>query len=67
MSKIKGAFLVFISSLLLFMMCDTKYMKALGDYVLEYIGIQSWSNGEMGTHLTVVYFCIISSFFQFGY
>jgi len=59
MSKIKEFFLVLISSLLLFMMCNTKYNKALGDYVLEYIGIQSWSNGEMGLHLTVVYFGIL--------
>jgi len=33
------------------MMCDTKYNKVLGDYVLEYMGLQLWSNREMGIHL----------------
>jgi len=41
-----------------FMMIDTMYLKAIGDYILEAVGLSAWSNGDMGVHLTIVYFGI---------
>jgi len=36
------------------MMKTTTYTRALGDYVLEFIGLKSWSGKLAGTHLTVL-------------
>jgi len=33
-----------------YMMTDTMYLKAIGDYVLEMLGLPAWSNGDMGLH-----------------
>ena len=41
-----------------YMMTDTMYLKAIGDYVLEMLGLPAWSNGDMGLHLTIFYFGI---------
>ena len=58
---IKGVLLTFFLSILLFMMKTTTYTRALGDYVLEFFGLKSWSgNNYMGTHLTVIYFGILT-------
>lgn len=43
------------------MMITTKYIHSLGDYVLEYIGLNSWTGEYTGTHLTIIY-CVILSF-----
>lgn len=59
---IKGVLLTFCLSISLFMMIDTTYIRALGDYVLEFLGIKSWSgNNYMGMHLTAIYFWIFTS------
>lgn len=46
-----------VSSFLL--MFDTKYLRAPGDYVLEFLGLRSWTGEFSGTHLTVFYFGIV--------
>lgn len=58
---IKGILLIFCLSISLFMMIDTTYIRALGDYVVEFLGLKSWSgNNYMGTHWTVFYFGILT-------
>lgn len=58
---IKGILLTFCLSISLFMMIDTTYIRALGDYVVEFFGLKSWSgNNYMGTHWTVFYFGILT-------
>jgi|GEM_PF-2151105 len=48
----------FLMVLCAYMMTETKYLRAVGDYLLEACGIPSWSNGDMGIHLTVIYFSV---------
>jgi len=50
---------IFMLSLTFFMMVDTKYHRALGDYILEFIGLESWTGNQGGFHLTIVYFGIL--------
>lgn len=38
------------------MMVTTRYTHALGDYVLEFIGLKAWTGEYSGTHLTIFYF-----------
>ncbi len=57
--RIKGFLSLIFMTLSFFMMIDTKYSRALGDYVLEFIGLKSWTAGNTGTHLTVIYFGIL--------
>lgn len=38
------------------MMLKTRYTRALGDYVLEFSGLKSWTNEYSGIHLTIFYF-----------
>lgn len=40
-------------------MITTKYTHALGDYVLEFIGLKSWTGEYEGVHLTIFYFSIL--------
>lgn len=54
--KLKGAFLILLLSLSFFMMISVGNIHALGDYLLEYIGLKSWSGEYSGLHLTVLYF-----------
>jgi len=58
-SKIKGFLSIIIMSLTFFLAADTKYVPALGDPILEFIGLRSWSNDNSGTHLTVTYFGVL--------
>jgi hypothetical protein len=37
-------------------MVTTPYTHALGDYILEFIGLKSWTGDYSGTHLTIFYF-----------
>lgn len=46
-----------VSSFIL--MFNTKYLRAPGDYLLEFMGLKSWTDDMSGTHLTVIYFGII--------
>lgn len=58
---IKGILLTFCLSISIFMMINTTYIRALGDYVVEFLGLKSWSgNNYMGTHWTVFYFGILT-------
>lgn len=46
-------------SVIFYMMINTKYSRALGDYILEFIGLRSWTGDYSGTHLTVIYLGIL--------
>lgn len=50
---------VALLSISFYMMTTTRYTHALGDYVLEFIGLKSWTGEYSGTHLTVFYFSIL--------
>lgn len=57
--RVKAYLSIFLVSLLFYMQIETTHTKALGDYVLEGMGIAAWSNGTSGFHLTLVYFGIL--------
>ncbi len=38
------------------MMLTRRYIHALGDYVIEFIGLKSWTGDFTGIHLTIFYF-----------
>lgn len=57
--RVKGILSLIFMTLSFFMMMDTKYNKALGDYVLEFIGLKSWTAVDRGFHLTVIYFGVL--------
>lgn len=58
-NKVKGGFSILLMSVTSYMMMTTKYTRALGDYILEFIGLKSWTGDYSGTHLTVIYFGIL--------
>lgn len=58
--KIKGIIAILVLSISFYMMKTTMYTRALGDYVLEFIGLKSWSGELSGMHLTVIYFGILT-------
>ncbi|MCM1989400.1 hypothetical protein [Oceanirhabdus seepicola] len=58
-NNVKGKLSIFLMSALCFMMVTTKHHRALGDYVLESIGLKSWSGNYSGDHLTVIYFGVL--------
>lgn len=58
-NKAKARLSILIMSLLFFMMVSTEHHRALGDYVLEFIGLKSWTGYYSGKHLTVVYFGVL--------
>jgi len=39
-------------------MITTKYTHALGDYIVEFVGLNSWTGDYSGFHLTMIYFGI---------
>lgn len=51
---------IFFLSISLYMMATTRYTHALGDYVLEFIGLKSWTGEYSGAHLTVFYFSALA-------
>lgn len=59
MNKIKAIGSILLMAISFFMTITTKYIRALGDYVLEFFGIQSWTGENTGLHLTVIYFGIL--------
>lgn len=59
-NKIKGIIGIFFLSISFYMMKTTTYTRALGDYVLEFIGLKSWSGKFTGMHLTVIYFGLLT-------
>ena len=58
-NKVKAALSIICMSSLFYMMVTTKYARALGDYVLEMLGLNSWTGDYDGVHLTVIYFGIL--------
>lgn len=58
--KIKGSIVIFFLSISFYIMKTTTYTRALGDYVLEIIGLKIWSGKLTGTHLTVIYFGVLT-------
>lgn len=57
--KVKGWLSIILMSFFFFMMCESKYSDALGDYLLNFIGIAAWTRGNSGTHMTVLYFGVL--------
>ncbi|WP_105620077.1 transporter permease [Vallitalea okinawensis] len=57
--KWNGFIWLLIISISFYMCLDTKYVSALGDSIIERIGLKSWSAGDKGLHLTVLYFGVI--------
>ncbi len=57
--KVKAALSVFMAALMAFMMIETPYTGALGDYVLEFFGLRSWTGDHTGFHITILYFGIL--------
>jgi hypothetical protein len=47
---------LFLLSITFYLMIDTIYSYALGDYVLEFLKIKAWTGDHLGFHLTIVYF-----------
>jgi len=57
--KNKGRISILMMAVFFFINLETKYTRALGDYILEFLGIASWSNGNKGLHLTLIYFGVL--------
>ncbi len=58
--KVKGIIAILFLAMSFFMMKETEYTHALGDYLLEYIGVRPWTGEFRGTHLTFIYFGILT-------
>ena len=58
--KWKAFLSIFIFALSFFMLIETKYLPPLGDLALEGVGLKAWSNGDIGFHLTVLYFGFVA-------
>lgn len=57
--KIKSYGLIIVLAIIFYLMLSTPHSRALGDIVLELIGLKAWTDGYNGMHLTVIYFGII--------
>jgi hypothetical protein len=57
--KVRALLSILFMSVIFYMMIKTKYSRALGDYILEFIGLRSWTGDYSGMHLTVIYFGIL--------
>ncbi len=57
-NKVKGGASIVLMSILFYMMITTKYTHALGDYILEFVGLRSWTGDYRGFHLAIIYFGI---------
>ncbi len=57
-SKVKRGFSVLLMSIIFYCMITTKYTHALGDYIVEFVGLNSWTGNYSGSHLTIIYFGI---------
>lgn len=57
-SKVKAGFSILLMSLIFYCMITTKYTHALGDHILEFVGLNSWTGDYSGFHLTIIYFGI---------
>lgn len=57
-SKVRVGFSILLMSLIFYCMITTKYTRALGDYIVEFVGLNSWTGDNSGFHLTIIYFGI---------
>jgi len=57
--KAKASLSIFMMSTTFFLMIDTKYVNAIGDYILQFLNINAWSGNNTGLHLTVLYLGIL--------
>ncbi len=57
-SRTKAILSIFVFSLTIFMMMTTKYLDALGDYLLRGIGLKAWTGDSSGFHLTILFFAV---------
>jgi len=58
-NKLKGILSIILMSISFFMLYSPgHYMRAAGDYILEFIGLKAWTQGNYGFHLTFLYFGI---------
>ncbi|WP_099191922.1 hypothetical protein [Tepidibacter mesophilus] len=62
-NKIKAGILIFLMSITFYMMLTTPYTHALGDYILEFVGLRAWTGDYSGNHLTIIYFGILFMIF----
>lgn len=71
MTNNKKAYLsILIMSLVLFLPSETRHFKPIADFILEAIGIRTWTGGSSGLHLTSLYFTVLfflSLFFVIKY
>ncbi|WFD09801.1 hypothetical protein [Tepidibacter hydrothermalis] len=61
--KTKAGILIFLMSITFYMMLTTPYTHALGDYILEFVGLKAWTGDYSGNHLTIIYFGILFMIF----
>lgn len=54
--KTKGFLSILFMAATFFLMLETKFLNAPGDYVLNLIGLKPWTGDYTGTHLTILYF-----------
>lgn len=57
-NTIKFAMSIFLMSLSLVMMVEIDLVGALGDNIIRGLGLEAWSDGEMGLHLALIYYLI---------
>jgi len=58
-TKKKFKLSIFFLALTFYMMIDTTYHRALGDYILEFFGLKAWTGIYGGFHLTIIYFGVL--------
>lgn len=58
-TKEKFKISIFFLALTFYMMIDTTYHQALGDYVVEFFGLKAWTGTYGGFHLTIIYFGVL--------
>ncbi len=58
-NKILGIGSVALAAVALFLLISTPYYPALGDLLLEKVGLRAWSHRDTGFHLTLLYCMVI--------
>lgn len=57
--KVKGGLSILFMAITFYMMVTTKYTRALGDYILEFVGLKSWTGDYSGIHLTTLEYFLL--------
>ncbi len=55
----KARLAIVLMSISFFLMLDLNHVNCVGDYILEFFNISSWTGDNAGTHLTVLYFGVV--------